>query len=111
MSVIIIVVGVNSLIAFAGFYLTWRLWRFKTALGKVTNALDRWEHNARHSLNPSVTPAVLLLSKDRTASLRHQYARLQLQWNQIQKFLILLRALLATVRWSQRLNQKHLKKP
>jgi len=111
MPVIFIVISANILIALVGFYLTWRLWRLKAALGGVTDALDRWEHNARHSLNPTVIPAALLLSQDKTASLRHQYARLQLQWNQIQKILALFRALLITFRWSQRLNRKYRKYP
>lgn len=102
----ITVISLNILIALFGFYTAWRLWRLKTSLGGLTEALLRWDQNARHSLDPAAVPAVLLDSKHQAASLRHQYALVQLQWRRVKQLIRLLSLLPATARWARRRQQK-----
>jgi hypothetical protein len=109
--VIIIVVSLNILIALFGFYVAWRLWCLKTSLGQVANALLKWEENARHSLNPTQTPAVILQGKDTTVGLRRQYAQLQLQLNRLRHLMMLLSFLPVASRWARRLDQRRYPKP
>lgn len=100
---IAIAVGLNILIALFGFYLAWRVWRLKTALGGVADALGRWEQNAHHSLDPEVLPPVILQGQRGTASLRYQYALLQLRLRQLQQVLVLVSFLPMAGRWARRL--------
>lgn len=100
-----VAIGLNILIALFGFYLAWRVWRLKISLGGVADALTRWEQNAHHGLNPRVTPAVILQGKQGTASLRYQYAQLQVQVHRLQQILMLVSFLPVAAGWARKLNQ------
>jgi len=104
--VVITVVSLNILIALLGFYVAWRLWRLKISLGGVADALVRWEQKARHSLDPAVTPAALLTGQQKTASLRYQYAQLQIQVQRVRQILRLLSFVPVVSRRIQRVSRR-----
>jgi hypothetical protein len=104
--VVITVVSLNILIALLGFYVAWRLWRLKTSLSGVADALLRWEQNARHSLDPVATPAAILTGQQKTASLRYQYAQLRVQVHRVRQALKLLSFVPVVSRWMQQVNRR-----
>jgi hypothetical protein len=104
--VVITVVSLNILIALLGFYVAWRLWRLKISLSGVADALLRWEQNARHSLDPATTPAAILTGQQKTASLRYQYAQLQVQVHRVRQVLKLLSFVPVVSRWMGRVNRR-----
>ena len=102
MPVTTIVIGVNILIALLGFYAAWRLWRFKETLGNIADALLDWERHAHNGLNLDTTPGRFLQGQQNAARLRQQYARFQVQLNQLQQILMLVRFFSVTGRWVRR---------
>lgn len=75
--VVLIVVGCNLVVAIAGFYLAWRLWRLRPQLVRLTRTLDDYERQAR--LLPWFT-AQLLASQLGLMQTRWQYQTAQTQW-------------------------------
>ncbi len=82
-----LVVGLNLLIALAGFYLAWHLWQLRNTLADVADNILDWEKNTHAALDPAVTPPNILLGQQGIAALRQQYAQLQRQLQQAQRVL------------------------
>ena len=96
--------------ALFGFYLAYRLWHLKMALGDLADSLLDWENQVYDSLRFESRDKTISQSKQNIVGLRQKYARLQGQWNQLRQILILIRLLPLTGRWTQHIYQARRKK-
>jgi hypothetical protein len=70
-----VAVLVNLILAVAGFYLAWRLWRWRQELMALTALLEHW-HGQLHQ---GVKAALIEPSQGRLAYLKYTYGRLSQQ--------------------------------
>jgi hypothetical protein len=93
------VIILNGLIALAGFYLAWRLWRLGKTLANLADALSDWERSTHSTLDPALTPDLMLQGQRGAAQLRHYYGALQQLHRQGQQMLGVVNTLLVLNRW------------
>ncbi|MDX2096161.1 MAG: hypothetical protein SFW36_00160 [Leptolyngbyaceae cyanobacterium bins.59] len=85
---VFVIIGMNLLIAIAGFYAAWRIWKIRRVLAGVADALTSYERTTDRGL--SVSPPAILKAQRGTRSLRQQYRRLEGQIQKTQQILALL---------------------
>ncbi|MEO1070007.1 MAG: hypothetical protein AAFW95_12955 [Cyanobacteria bacterium J06638_6] len=96
---IAVAVGLNLLIALFCLYVAWRLWRLSKILGRVADSMTNWERNTHNTLNPAVTPSVILRGQTGTAALRGRYSQLQGQVQRLNQAIAVVSLIPMASRW------------
>ncbi len=78
-----LVIEVNIIISIFGFYLAWRIWRFRQILLKVERNLSLIDNCSNNILTK--TPELLQIRLERVNQLRQLYQQLNVQIQQIHK--------------------------
>ncbi|MGD1701497.1 hypothetical protein [Dapis sp. BLCC M229] len=78
-----LVIEVNIIISIFGFYLAWRIWRFRQKLLKLERNLSLIDNCTNNIL--STTPEFLQIRRQRVNQLRQLYQQLDLQVKQVQQ--------------------------
>ncbi|NJN21817.1 MAG: hypothetical protein HC812_12355 [Leptolyngbya sp. RL_3_1] len=87
---ITLVICINIAIALLCGYLAWQVWQVRQTLTEVADAVLEWEHNTHATLDPAITPATILQSRQGIAQTRQSYAQLQHQVQQLQRLIALI---------------------
>lgn len=95
---ITLVIILNGLIAFAGFFAAWQIWKLRRTLANITHVLDSAENNSHNLLYNA--PENIIKGQTGTYQLRQSYRALQPQIEQAQKLLGLLGVVLSL--WNRR---------
>ncbi|NEO27203.1 MAG: hypothetical protein F6K03_09980 [Kamptonema sp. SIO4C4] len=86
---LVVVVVLNCAIALLNFYLAWKIWRWRRAIGRAATVLARVERRVHRVLSPA--PGYIDRGQRGTASLRRRYAILTRQLQHLQQILQVLR--------------------
>jgi cell division protein FtsB len=85
------VLVVNILLSLLGFYLAWKIWQVSRTLSNVADSIARAEQSTNQGLRQS--PTAIAVAEQGTGRLREKYRQLNLQIQQLQKILSVLKTI------------------